>query len=514
MQDQGRRPANNGPTVRSHVHGIDAPRSLRYLLLGHGRVSSTSGAYDARVSTARVAAMARGPVDGHHAINFAWVLRLRWWAIFGQVVVIFATEGLLSVELPKMGLLALVATSVAVNVVGGTWANQERSMTPLATPALMALDVLLLTGLLFLTGGPENPFSSLYIVHVALSAVVLPPIQTWGVVGLALGCHGALFLGHVPLSLPESRWVELGTLTGAWISFLVASVFIVYFVQRVTVALTQREAELARARELTVRSEKLASLATLSAGAAHELSTPLSTIAVVAKELEILLRKEEAPDYAVEDARLIRKQVARCRNILSQMATDAGDASGERSRPVTAGQMLELAQEGLPGIERVLVDVSPDAAEMKALLPPRAVAQALRSLIKNALQASTESVTIEVRQAGAFPRTGLEEPMRLSQHPVLAWSVRIQDRGEGMPEQVLARAGDPFFTTKEPGAGMGLGLFLSRAVIERFGGRLQLTSSAGQGTTALVILPLESDAEPLHVPYEPTVPSAAEGFQE
>lgn len=426
-------------------------------------------------------------MDGHHAINFYWVMRLRWWAILGQVVVILAVQAWM--DLPLGPLATLVGISVSVNLAGTAWARAGGRVEPAAVPVLMGLDVLLLTALLFFTGGPENPFSSLYVVHIALAAVVLPPLQTWALVGLALGCMGALFIGHRPLPVPTDGLMHVGTIGGAWVSFLVAAVFIVYFVQRVTGALSQREAELARARELTVRSEKLASLATLSAGAAHELSTPLSTIAVVAKELERLLLKEEAPEHAVEDARLIRKQVQRCRNILSQMAADAGDASGERARSVSAEQLLELAQEGLPGTERIRLDIPPAVGCMQALLPARAVSQALRSLVKNALQASTGEVRIEARADGEA-----------------AWKVLIHDEGIGMDQSVLARAGDPFFTTKDPGAGMGLGLFLARAVIERFGGRLELDSEAGRGTTATVMLPLESDPEPLHVPHAPIPP--------
>lgn len=434
-------------------------------------------------------------MEGRHAINFFWLLRLRWWAIFGQIAVILVVGTY--VALPLEALSGLVGFSLVVNLMGAVWARTGGGVVPTAVPALMALDVLLLTALLYLTGGPENPFASLYVVHIALAAVLLPPLQTWGLVGLALGCLGALFLGHRPVPMPPSPIFDAGTLGGTWIAFLVASVFIVYFVQRVTGALSRREAELARARELTVRSEKLASLATLSAGAAHELSTPLSTIAVVAKELERLLVREQAPDHAVEDARLIRKQVQRCRNILSQMAADAGDATGERARTVSAEQLLEIAQEGLPGTERVRLDIPPSVAAQSALLPARAVSQALRSLIKNALQASTEDVRIEVRED--------EGP---------GWRVRILDRGSGMPDEVLSRAGDPFFTTKEPGAGMGLGLFLARAVIERFGGQLELRSAPGEGTTATVVLPLESDPEPLHVPHAPVPPPLGEAALE
>jgi two-component system sensor histidine kinase RegB len=431
-------------------------------------------------------------MDGPHAINFYWLIRLRWGAVIGQTAVILLAHEVAGLDVPLVALGALVGASVVINVFGAAWERRGGDVHPAAVPVLMSVDVLLLTGLLYFTGGPSNPFSSLYVVHIALAAVVLRPLQTWLLVGLALGCMGALFFEHQPLEVPPTLWLfgEHGQVGGAWVSFLVGSVFIVYFVQRVTGALSRREMELMRARELTVRSEKLASLATLSAGAAHELSTPLSTIAVVAKELERLLVKESAPEHAVEDARLIRKQVQRCRNILGQMAADAGDASGERARTVHADQLLELAQENLQGTERIHVDISREVASRQAFLPARAISQALRSLIKNALQASTGPVEIDVSMG------------RKRRH----WVIRIRDQGEGMPENVLSRAGDPFFTTKEPGAGMGLGLFLARAVIERFGGQLELRSRQGTGTVARVVLPLEFDPEPLHVPHAPVAP--------
>ncbi len=429
-------------------------------------------------------------MSARHAINFFWLLRLRWGAVLGQVLVILLAHEIGGVELPMVPLAALVGFSVAVNLAGVAWERRGAEIPAEAVPALIALDVLLLTGLLYFTGGSENPFSSLYVVHIALAAVVLPPLQTWGLVGLALGCLGALFFGHRPLppAGPEALGVH-GHLGGTWASFLVASVFIVYFVQRVTGALNRREAELSRARELSARSEKLASLATLSAGAAHELSTPLSTIAVVAKELEHLLVKEKAPEHAVEDARLIREQVQRCRTILSQMAADAGDASGERAQPVTIERLLALTVEGLPEPDRVHLHIDDAVTASSGFLPARAVSQALRSLVKNALQASSGPVQLRARTADDG----------------LAWRIEVEDRGAGMPRDVLSRAGDPFFTTKQPGAGMGLGLFLARAVLERSGGRLELSSQPGEGTIARVLLPLESDPEPLLVPQEPRI---------
>ncbi len=263
---------------------------------------------------------------------------------------------------------------------------------------------------------------------------------------------------------------------GMWIAFGLAAVFIVYFVQRVTRALAAREAELEAARLATARHEKLASLATLAAGAAHQLSTPLSTIAVVAKELEHQLAHSDAGEEPVADARLIREQVERCRDILTQMAADAGESAGESTTTVRIAEILESARRGLADAERVAVDLT--AAERTVLrVPPRALAQALRALIRNALDATPVSAAVRITA-----RTGDSR-----------CSIEVRDSGGGMSREVLARAGEPFYTTKAPGKGMGLGLFLARAVVERLGGSLELDSSEGRGTCARVVLPMPAE---------------------
>ena len=415
-------------------------------------------------------------MESRHEINFYWLLRLRWGAVIGQLFVILLAKNL-KFDLPLTSVLSLVGISVAVNLWGAFWARGIQSIHPNTVPVVMAVDVMLLTGLLYFTGGPKNPFSSLYLVHIALAAVVMPPIQTWALVGQALGCLGALFFFHRPLVYPEESlgWFSEPEIKGIWVSVMVASVFIVYFVQRVTGALAQREAELARAQELTIRAERLTSLATLSAGAAHELSTPLSTIAIVAKELERLLIMKQAPPHAVHDAQLIRTEVQRCRDILEQMAAEAGNAVGEPIVETSAEQLCVLARDGLAQSNRVIIDVSSEVLDDRAYLPQKAVAQAIRSVLKNAIQASETDIQLKVSVS--------------DQKDIVGWRVDVQDQGTGMSQDVLSRASEPFFTTKEPGAGMGLGLFLVTAVIERLGGRLMLDSKRGEGTTASIYLP-------------------------
>ena len=187
-------------------------------------------------------------------------------------------------------------------------------------PALMALDVLNLTAMLYLTGGPMNPFSFMYLVLIALATVVLPPWATWGLVGLSVaGIGGAVSVASAARAASPRRGgggiaSPMGIhLYGMWVASSVASGFIVHFLLRIRRELAQREAELEAARSLAARRDKLASLATLAAGAAHELATPLATIAVAAKELERQLSQGRGDAAAIDDVQLIRAQVARCR---------------------------------------------------------------------------------------------------------------------------------------------------------------------------------------------------------
>jgi two-component system sensor histidine kinase RegB len=335
--------------------------------------------------------------------------------------------------------------------------------------------------LLDLSGGPFNPFSALYLVHIALAAVVLRAGWTWALAGLAIACFGVLFVDHLwfptggePAQHPQHHIHDVRMhLEGMWAAFALAAGFIVYFVQRVTRALAAREAELVTARAASARHEKLTALATLAAGAAHELSTPLSTIAVAARELERHLSRIEAGASSLEDARLIREQVARCRDILSQMASGAGAWHGESIVELAPAALVEEALEGLPGRERVRVEVDGRAREERELVPAHAFARAIRGVVKNALQASAP---------GAEVRLGLAREAE-------AWRLSVVDSGAGMPAEVLARAGEPFFTTKAPGEGMGLGLFLTRAVLDQLGGRLVLDSAPSRGTTVVLTWP-------------------------
>lgn len=411
-------------------------------------------------------------------LNLEWLLRLRWGALTGQALLILLAGYGLELALPVPELLTLLALEASSHLVVRAWLAQARRVTEVIIAGLMLWDTLLLTALLYLSGGTHNPFTTLYLVNVALGTVLLPARWSWGMLAATLVAFGSLFFLQdvelVPgLVRPDHAALMQLHLHGMWVAFAVAAGFIVYFVQRVTRALRAREEELAQARAQHERREKVASLATLAAGAAHELSTPLSTIAVVAREVERTLAATGIPESVREDMRLIRGQVDRCRDVLGQMSMEAGQHAGESFRALALDHLVEAALAGLPQPERVQVDLPAELRDWRVHAPPQALARVLRGLLKNALQASGEASPVVLRLR---PEPG-------------ATRIEVSDQGPGMTPEVLARAGEPFFTTKQPGEGMGLGLFLAKTLAEQLGGSLELRSHAGQGTLARLLLP-------------------------
>ncbi len=414
-------------------------------------------------------------------INFSWIVTLRWGAVLGQAVIILLVHYAGGIALPLGPIFAILALALVSNVACQGRLRRRTPISEATIDGVMLLDVLLLTALLYLTGGPFNPFSFLYLVNAALGAVVLRPARAWTLAAFSLSCFAVLFFDHHPLALGSAEHAHHGEdsmlvhLRGMWVAFGVTAGFIVYFIQRVTRALAARDAELTAARARRAREDRLASLATLAAGAAHELATPLSTIAVVARELERQLAVSGTPD-TVEDARLIRSQVTRCRDILDQMSADAGGSTGEAAAAVSLASLIEDAVRGASTNDRIKIEVPENAKDHIVRVPVRALTRAIRSVVKNACEASPPDapVTVAIASDDASIR------------------IDIRDQGRGMTPEVLARADEPFFTTKadrESASGMGLGLFLTRAILEQLGGRLQLVSAPGTGTTVTLVLP-------------------------
>lgn len=411
-------------------------------------------------------------------IVLAALTRLRWLAVVGQLIATGVAVGAMHLRLPLTPILTVILLTACSNVLLHV-VNRLAARPPAwIVQSVLLLDVLLLTALLYLTGGPQNPFAALYLVHVAISVLVLDMASTWLVVGAVAVCYGLLLQWHRPLTGHESLPIWARTL-GSWVALVLVSVLTAAFIGRIMRSLRQREVELTSVRERAVRSEQLAALTTLAAGAAHELNTPLGTIAVVARELELACDRS-GDDVMQDDARLIRREVDRCRHILGRMRFDLGEDVSFRG-DVNVREMVERLREGVNESDRprLRLRLAPDIRSVVA--PARALEQSLLVLLRNGLDASApdKPVTLQVSRADGGANVRFE----------------VSDQGTGMSEEMLRRAGQPFYTTKEPGQGMGLGLFLVRLVAEQCGAKFSINSKLGEGTRCVLELAERSDAD-------------------
>ncbi len=436
------------------------------------------------------------------AINAEWFAKLRWVAVVGQLVTIGFVAGPLEIETPVQPLLILIGVTAITNLAFGWWISlrHDRSTSRWVWNAvltsLMLLDLVVLTVMLGLTGGVTNPFVVFYFVNLALSGVILDAWRAWLLSGLAILAFAFLTFFHMPIevlqepnrlqSLSELRSQETTgppiVIYGAWIGFAASAMVIVNFTTKLTSELRTSDRLRRRAEMQRARSEKLEALGTLAAGAAHELATPLSTIAVASAEVQRELEKEGHSPDAVADMRLIRDELSRCRTILNRMSTESGQPTAGMPEKIAVQELVDEILSEVNKPERVNVQWEADSGSLEMIAPRIALSQAIRAVIQNGVDATdqvdpTAPIHVEIDR--------------------LANSLRfiISDHGPGMPEEILARASEPFFTTKPPGKGMGLGLFLARSVIERQGGSLRLESpsvikEAERGTTATIVLPL------------------------
>lgn len=405
-------------------------------------------------------------------------MRLRWLAIFGQLAITLLAVFGLRVSLPIGLVLSLIGVTALSNALLGLWLRSAEPSSR-ALFAVLVLDVLILTALLLSAGGASNPFSVFYLVHVALSALLLAPRRAWLVAALTSLAFASLFVlrSHAidPHAMHMHHDASAMHLQGMWLAYSLAAGFVVHFVSRVASALQAREYELFELLRSAARTEKLASLSTLAAGAAHELGTPLGTIALVAKELEHGLSLGRAAAELSQDARLIRQEVARCRDILQRMAAHAGEGAGEMPGRVSIlGLERSLTDTLGPAGDQIAFERSGEHTEL--VLPQRLLVQVLANLVQNAVDAQAEA--------------GNSEPIRVvSRVDAGHAAFEILDHGSGIPDHARTRVGEPFFTTKAPGRGLGLGVFLARAFAEKMGGELTFLARPGGGTLARLTLP-------------------------
>lgn len=425
-----------------------------------------SGGASSSAPTRRlVLAQSNAPtVESAQRIGLEWLVNLRWLAAAGQLVLLAYARYGLDIRLGYGVILTLIAIAASTNAVLEWRLRRALHVWPGLVAAVLVLDTLLLTGMLSQSGGASNPFSVFYLVHVALAATLLSSRWTWLLAATTTICFGSLFA----LMAPDPHAHHHGEfnlhLRGMWLSYVLAAGSIGYFMTRVKRSLAEREAQMESLDALRARSEQVVALSALAAGAAHELGTPLGTIALIAKELELATTGTLDPERVREDATLLRSEADRCRAILATMGDHSGDAQLENGAMTPTVQIVREVENALGPARAARLRVHGAHERLAVRTPLRPIVQALVNLVVNALDASSGTVDLTIEAT----------PEEIT--------FAVVDHGSGIPPETLARIGEPFFTTKARSRGFGLGLFLVRSFAERTHSRLEITSTPGSGT--------------------------------
>jgi two-component system sensor histidine kinase RegB len=396
---------------------------------------------------------------------------VRWWVLAAATLAVLALPALLGIALPMWPMLGAIGVALAWNAANS---RRLRAATTAGIGELfrqLCFDVVLLAVLLFFSGGATNPLVSLLLPPVAVAALTLPARHVAGVAALAVAAYSLLMVSFVPLPVDDPTRATRLHLTGMWATFVVSVALIAWFVLRMTETIRRRDAELAAAREQALRDERVLAMGTLAAGAAHELGTPLATMAVLAGELA---RDERLDAAARADIELLGQQVGHCKRIISGLAERAGASRAEGAARMPADAWLEsvhagwMALRGNGGNGACHLEIV-GAGETPLLVIEPTLEQGIVNLLDNAARAG----------GPVAMRAGWDaENLR----------IEVSDRGPGFPEAVLRAGGVTTFPAHVGGS--GIGLLLTRAAIERLGGRLTLANPPEGGALARVELPL------------------------
>ena len=412
--------------------------------------------------------------------NLWLLIQLRWFAVGGQVLTILIVHRGLGVALPLLAMSVVIAFLVALNLISHIRHYYGRDITNVELFSELLLDIVALTIQLHLSGGATNPFIALYLLQVALGAVLLRAWSVWLLVGVTAAAFVWLMRSYLPLALPEGADLLTLYIQGAFVTFVLAAALLTVFIQRIDRNLRIRDAHLADLRQRAAEETHIVRMGLLASGAAHELGTPLATLSVILNDWRRLPLFKGDPDLVQEIAEM-QGQIDRCKAIVTGILMSSGEARGEAPTRTTVNRFVdemvsEWRSHRSPPILASENRFAPDAT----IVADSVLKQIVFNLFDNAIEASPHWVGIAVERA--------------DDHLV----VTVTDRGPGFRPEILAEFGKPYRSTKgRPGS--GLGLFLVVNVMRKLGGAVDAANRPEGGAQVRLSLPLESlSAEERH----------------
>ena len=408
-------------------------------------------------------------------VRLETLVRLRWLAIVGQTTAVLAVEYGLEFEFPFWACLAVIALSAWLNVALRLRFHQTQRLDPDRVAWLLAFDIAELAVLLYLTGGLQNPFAFLFLSPVLISATALPPRYTLVLGAFAVVCATVLVFVHYPLPWDADEPLVLPPIymMAVWLSILLALGFISVYAWQITEESRQLANALAATELALTHEQHLSQLDGLAAAAAHELATPLSTISVIARELE---RSIEQGSPHSEDIRLLREQATRCRDIIAKLTELSSSEPFDRVKLPTLIEELVAPHRDF-GVE-IAVTLDGDGGPEPVGARNPAILYGVGNILENAVDFARERVTVDASWDAE------------------AVTVTVADDGPGFDPDILGRVGEPYVTTRprhadsEDGedAGLGLGFFIAKTLLERTGATLRFRNRTPPQRGAVITL--------------------------
>jgi two-component system sensor histidine kinase RegB len=417
--------------------------------------------------------------------NLQRLFFLRCITIAIQSLTFASTYWIFNIPLPWTEIITTLLLLSILNFV--TWVRLRRSFSVSNIEFFLQIliDVFALSALLYFNGGSTNPFVSLYLLPLTITAAVLPWVYTWLMAATTIGLYSLLLFHHVPLPHDHNEHVSEFDLhvSGMWLAFVLSTTLISWFVVKMSGSIRERDKELSEIREQALRDEQLIALGTMAAGAAHELGTPLATMAIVSKEIQ----NDHIDNQDLQkNMGILRDQITQCKHTLTELLADAGQSRTEDA----SGQAVDLFLQDILEKWRLMrptvkfTYVCNGDFPAPSIINMQPLSQSILNLLNNAADASVETSIIN-----SSTGISVENIIINSNWNKKELHLEILDFGKGLSEEALKRAGQAFFTSKDE-HGFGIGLFLANANIERYGGSVHLTNYEKGGACTQVILPL------------------------
>ncbi len=405
------------------------------------------------------------------------ILRLRWLAVLGQLAAIFIVAQGFDFEVPILPCLIVIGLSAGLNLALQIAFAPTHRLDPVFAAALLAMNIIELAALLMLTGGLQNPFSFLFLAPVLISATALPTRYTIALGLLAATCATILGFFHLPLPWNGDEPLVLPPtyMLGVWFSIIMALVVTSLYAFQVTEEARKLSDALAATELVLTREQHLTQIDGLAAAAAHELGTPLSTIFLIANELQNAAKDRAPDDPLITDVATIREQAKRCRDILAKITQLSSSGAPFDRMPLTNLIEEVVAPHREFGIDLKIRIADGSPPEPVGLRNP-AVLYGIGNLVENAVD---------------FARSAVEVNAWWSREQV---DIVISDNGPGIPPDLLKKIGEPYLSRRVAGdsrsghRGLGLGVFIARTLLERTGAKVGFSNQPFPDHGAIVTI--------------------------